>query len=132
MFKFSYPIELRFRDIDMLGHVNNAVYITFLETARMVYMRQLGTWVNRPVILLAHTEIDYLRPIVLGERVDVLLRVSRVGKKSFDLEYEVRANGELSAKAKTVQVWFDHVLQQSVLVPIEARKKFSEFEGQEF
>jgi len=100
-------IEVRYRDLDPLGHVNNAVYLSYLELARVRYFTLLGVergalgrGAGTPVV--ARAEVDYHRPIYLGR---VGARVFRLGRTSFGMEYRVLADGELAASAKTVHVW---------------------------
>jgi len=109
----GYPavvrIEVRYRDLDPLGHVNNAVYLSYIELARVRYFERLGALEGAlgrgeaPVV--ARAEIDYRRPIHLGEEVRVGARVVRVGRTSFAMDYRVEAAGELAAEARTVHVW---------------------------
>ena len=91
-FRFSVPVEVRFRDLDSLGHVNNAVYLTYLEVGRIAYIARLGlTDPVRPRLLVARIEVDYRRPVHLGEALTVAVRTAEVGRKSFTLAYEVLA-----------------------------------------
>ena len=108
---FSHPIEVRFRDLDAMGHVNNAVVVSFMEQARFQWWRAfLG---GRPFkdegFLIARTEVDYRMPILLGDDVRVELHCSRVGNSSFDLTYRITRGlgGDLFAEGKTVQVMLD-------------------------
>jgi acyl-CoA thioester hydrolase len=100
-------IDVRFRDLDPLGHVNNAVYLSYAETARVEYFLRLGYEVGSGHFILARAEVDYRRPIVLHDDVRVMTRVSRVGNSSFRMVFEVWANGELAARGETIQVWLE-------------------------
>ena len=105
----SVRIEVRYRDLDPLGHVNNAVYLSYLELARVRYFERLGVLGGAlgrgeaPVV--ARVEVDYRRPIYLGDTVWVGARVVRVGRTSFAMDYRVEASGALAAEARTVHVW---------------------------
>ena len=102
-------IEVRYRDLDPLGHVNNAVYLSYLELARVRYFERMGALAGAlgrgeaPVV--ARAEIDYRRPIFLNQEVWVGVRVVRVGRTSFAMEYRVESAGELAAEGRTVHVW---------------------------
>ena len=104
---FSHPIEVRFRDVDVLGHVNNAVVVTFLEVARYAWWRDyLG---GRPFedegFLIARIEVDYRKPILINDGIRVEVRCSRIGTSSFDLHSRILdAAGTLFAEGRTVQV----------------------------
>lgn len=108
---FIDELHPRFRDLDALGHVNNAVLVTFLEQARFHWWR--GYLAGRPFesegFLIARVEADYRLPILLEDLVRIELRCTRVGTSSFDLAYRVTrgADDAVFAEAKTVQVMLD-------------------------
>lgn len=100
-FKHKTRIQIRFKDVDKMGHVNNANHITYFELARMAYFAEVveGSidWVRQGIIL-AHTEIDYKSPILLEDEVWVHSRVSRLGRSSFEVEYVItRTAGGISS-----------------------------------
>jgi acyl-CoA thioester hydrolase len=100
--------RVRFRDCDAMGHVNNAVYSTYLEEARIDVVGSLSAFI------LARVEIDFRAELRAGEEIEVGSRVGRVGTKSFDLEHEIRAGERLVAEAKSVLVAYDYELGASV------------------
>jgi len=127
-FPVVVPIEVRFRDLDALGHVNNAVYLTYLEVARVAYFSRLQRdWLEKGHFILARAEVDFLRPILLGDPVEVGVRVARLGRSSFHMEYLVRAAGEEAARGKTVQVWLEG--GRPAPLPPEVRARIAEMEG---
>ena len=108
---YSQPIDVRFADLDALGHVNHAVFITYMEHART---RWYGAYLDgRPFndegFLIARVEIDYRKPIFLGDPVRVDLRCTHVGHSSFALAYRLIRDGDqvVLAEGQTVQVMFD-------------------------
>jgi acyl-CoA thioester hydrolase len=112
----------------MVGHVNNAVYLSYLEQARMVYLQQLGLRERFPRTILVRNEIDYKRPVHLGDALEVWVRVARVGTKSLEFAYEVRIGDVVCAVASSVHVWYDFERGESVVVPLEAREAIARFE----
>jgi len=100
--------RVRFRDCDALGHVNNAVYSTYLEEARMHVLGGLHEFI------LARVEIDFRAELRAGEEIEVGTRVARLGTKSFELEHEIRAGDQVVAEAKSVLVAYDYARGQSV------------------
>ena len=127
-FPVVVPIGVRFRDLDALGHVNNAVYLTYLEVARVAYFSRLQRdWLEKGHFILARAEVDFLRPVLLGDPVEVGVRVARLGRSSFDMEYLVRAAGEEAARGKTVQVWLEG--GRPTPLPPEVRARIAEVEG---
>lgn len=122
-YPFVYRDTVRFRDLDGMGHVNNAVFFTYMESARIAYLSSLGAGVNpQQSLILARTEADFRSPIAFGEDVEVGVRPSRVGTKSFELEYEVRADGRLAAEGKSVLVGYDYERGASVEFPAQWRE----------
>ena len=101
-FPITVPIEVRFGDLDALGHVNNAIYLTYDEIARMHYLRRVGAMIDSGHFVMARAEVDYLKPVVLNQKVELSLRVTRVGNKSFQTLGELRADGVLSARTVVV------------------------------
>jgi acyl-CoA thioester hydrolase len=122
-FPFVFREDVRFRDLDGMGHVNNAVFLTYMESARIAYLASLGAGSNpQEALILARLEVDFRSPIALGERVEVGVRPGRLGTKSFELEYEVRADGRLAAEATSVLVGYDYTRGESVEIPAEWRE----------
>lgn len=88
-YTYYHPIDVRFADLDPLAHVNNAVYLTYLESARFDYYQRAGIWspdhAMQTGMVVAHIDIDYLVPILFGQAIRVGLRVTRLGNKSFTM-----------------------------------------------
>lgn len=135
MTEYATEVELtvRYRDIDSYDHVNNAVYVTYLEQARVEYVREVfATSALDPGFVVGGLTIDYERPIEFGDRVVVGLRVTDIGDSSITVEYEIRADGELAATAETVLVAFDPETRQPRPVPEGWRERIAEHEGRTF
>jgi acyl-CoA thioester hydrolase len=79
-------------------------------------------------MLLARVEIDYVKPVLLDDRVEIAVRVSEMGTKSFVMAFEILANETVAAKGSSVLVWFDHANNTSVVIPDSARAVIQEFE----
>ena len=135
----TYPVRadipVRFRDIDGLGHVNNAVVMTYLEIARETYWRRagLGLDISDYAFLLARSECDFRAPIPYGETVAVHLGCPRLGTKSWDFVYRVEsADGQrLYAQARTVQVAVEFPSGRSCEIPAGVRAAFARIEGRD-
>jgi acyl-CoA thioester hydrolase len=119
--------QVRFRDLDPMGHVNNAVFLTYLEQARIAVFEQLGLSValDDMNLIVARVEIDFRAPVRLDQEVEVAVRATRFGTKSFDFEYELTVDGATVAEAKTVQVAYDYGRREPVPLPDEWRDKLS-------
>jgi acyl-CoA thioester hydrolase len=131
-FRYSTPIVVRFRDCDPMGHVNNAVYLTYLEVARFAYWNDVagGRWFGDVGFIVARAEIDYRASAVTGDTIQVHLGITNFGRTSFVFEYELLdQNGRTLATAKTVQVMYDYAQKRPVPVLDDFRKEISEYEG---
>ena len=127
MASLTIPLTVRFRDLDALGHVNNAVYHTYLEEARVALVRHLtdDPVADRFDFLLARTEIDFLREVRHGADLAIEVWLDEVGTKSCTLGYELRVGDQVVARARTVLVWYDHEQGASVPVPDVWRERLS-------
>ena len=116
-FPFVHRERVRFRDCDAMGHVNNAVYSTYLEESRIGVLGGLADFI------LARVELDFRSELRAGEEVEVRTRCSRIGTKSFQLEHVISANGRVVAEAKSVLVSYDYERGESLPVPDELRAR---------
>jgi acyl-CoA thioester hydrolase len=119
--KFVHRDQVRFRDLDGFGHVNNAVFLTYMESARTAWALEHGlmTGVDDLPLILARAEIDFRAPIELGDLVETTIWPGRIGTKSFELEHELRVDGRLVAEGKCVLVAYDYEAEQSIPLPDE-------------
>jgi len=112
---FTHTERVRFADVDSMGHMNNAVYATFLEQARIAFLRPRGA--DQSTMILARLEIDFRRQVSTGETVEIEVRPGGVGTKSFELEYTLRVGSQVVAEARTVLVAYDYAADRTVEVP---------------
>jgi acyl-CoA thioester hydrolase len=119
-----HRLSVRFRDCDAMGHVNHAVYFTYLEQCRLTFWRE-ATGVANPHtrVIIARAECDYRAPAHFGDDIEVRLRVGDIGRSSFVLEYEIReaASDRLMASARTVMVSYDYGAAKPVPLPDATR-----------
>ena len=126
-YPFVHHETVRFRDVDGWGHVNNAVYLTFCEEARMAFLRHLGvlTGIEDAAMILARIEIDFRSELSAGEEVAVGARVSGFGTKSFALEHRIEAGGRVVADASSVLVAYDYHRSESIELPSTWRERLA-------
>jgi acyl-CoA thioester hydrolase len=133
-FPFEVSIEVVFRDIDAMGHVNNAVFFSYMETARIKYVAMVFEQSNLldlelPLILVEAT-CSYKTPAYLGEQLTIGVGISRFGTKSFDLIYRVVGeNGRLVASGKTIQVMYDYGSRRAFAIAEEIKARVQAFQG---
>ena len=136
--KFPYEviIEVAFRDIDAFGHVNNAVFFSYMEYARVKFAIDLledtdlatESLLDIPLILVEAT-CSYHSPALLSEKLTLGIALSRFGNTSFDLLYRFSGeDGRLVASGKTVQVMYDYSLGRAFPVPNSIKNKVNEFQ----
>lgn len=138
------PVEVRFRDLDAMGHVNSAVYLTYFEQARLAFWLALhpgsapGERIDPALIgfVVARAECDYASPVRLGERLLVGCRAGDFGTSSFAFDYRVVAAGSsvdaevrLVASGRTVQVTWDWAAGRKVPVPEELRRRIEAYQA---
>lgn len=130
-FAHTFSQDVAFRDLDGLGHVNNAVYLSYVESARLAYMQEvLGPLELEELGIVADVKISFRSPAALGETLEVGLRVRRVGETSLVFDFEVRGgDGRLVAEGSTVHVAFDYGVQRPVPVPEEWRRRIESHEA---
>lgn len=124
---YRHRLTVRFSDCDLLGHVNNAVYLTYFEECRVAWWRELSGGPTLPGVgvILARAECNYRAPATVSDALEVRLAVTAIGTSSVTMEYEIEhlATGRLLADGKTVVVAYDYKTGKSVPVPPDTRAK---------
>lgn len=133
-FRHVVPITVRFRDIDAMGHVNNAVFFTYLETARVDYMRNVvwkttGRNLLEAGLILAEISCQFKVPIFYGQSVEVGSRVVEMRNSSFLIDHRIDADGQLAALGQGVVVYYDYQAGKSVRIPDDIRARVEVFEA---
>ena len=134
-------IQIRWRDLDALGHVNNAVYLTYFELARLAYIRAVlgaDAPIDRRTLLpvdfqfiLAEVTCHYRSPATLGDQLVTTIWVAQVGRKSFVFEYRItdEVTKRLVAEGCSTQVWFDYAANESRPVPVGIVARMESMQG---
>lgn len=134
-FVFRMPVDVRWSDMDEMGHVNNAVYLTYFEQARIWYFQEACSWNwKENGLILANVNIDYIRPLIFPTPATIRVRVSRLGTKSFEMQYLITSTfydkEVLMTKGSTTMVMFDYASQSSFPIPAHLREKIVAYEKQ--
>jgi acyl-CoA thioester hydrolase len=132
-FRFKLSLDVRWSDMDEMRHVNNAVYLTYFEEARIHYFGEaLKLNFDQVSFILASAHIDYIKPMVFPNPGFAYIRVSKFGNKSFEMRYLVTSlvNGkeELSASGYTTLVMFDYKTNQTMLMPDSLKETIRNYE----
>jgi acyl-CoA thioester hydrolase len=114
-------IQVRFSDLDLLGHVSNSYYAQYFDLARVTFFRKIAKLIKNPVpsYVVASVKMDMLREIRFDDRVVVDTWCSRVGTKSMTIEHVIYANGEKATTCQTVLVGFDRDTRSSTALPTD-------------
>lgn len=121
-FEHSVDLQIRFNDIDILGHLNNTVYFSFFDTGKAYFFEHIMDgkmdW-QKVESVIANVDCAYIAPIYFGEEIEVWTRCKDVFDKSFVLQQVIveKKSGEIRAAAETVMVSYDPAARRSMPVP---------------
>lgn len=127
-FEFNTPIEVRFADLDAYGHVNNAIFFTYLENARVkLFKQRFGPFLESEMLfIVVRSECDYLVPIELDDPLQISVAVEQITFTSFTFAYHLHnGDGKTYAKAKTVIVSYDPKIKKPAAIPVKLKKVLS-------
>jgi acyl-CoA thioester hydrolase len=127
---FSTNIEVRFRDLDAIGHVNNAVFFTYFEEGRKHFSQKVFevSDVSDFNFIMAHIQCDFIKPIQFNDRVILQMWVENIGTKSFSFEYRLvdfSDEAMVYATGKSIQVCYDYQKDRSIEVPAKMRERLT-------
>lgn len=135
-FKYKHPIQMRWNDLDALGHVNNAIFITYFEVARGSYMLKAcpGWDWTKHMFLIGNVEASFHKELLLtAQKAEVWMRTAKIGTKSFQLEYVVvsEKNGEkvVHASGTTTQIMFDMKTRSTIAIEPWIKEALENFES---
>ena len=122
-------IPVAWGEMDAFGHVNNVVYLRWFETGRMAFFSQVGVSLRDieqgagPI--LTHTSCSFRKPVTFPDTITVHTAISRIGTKSFVMQYRVESHalGDTAAEGDGTVVWFDYGQGTTVPVPDELRAR---------
>jgi acyl-CoA thioester hydrolase len=132
-FKYKTSVETRFADFDMMGHVNNSVYFSYMEIGRVKYWKQAIHWDwKKTGVVVGKASITYILPVFVEDSIQMYVRTSRIGNSSFDLEYlivKLKHGKELiCSKGMTTCIAFDYGARVATPIPVRERAKMIAFE----
>ena len=129
---FTTDIEMRFRDIDAMGHVNNAVYFTYFEYGRIQFFdsKPQKDKFQGISFILAHVSCDYIKPLILNDNPTLFMWIKDIGNKSFVFHYQLVEKSDKSivyATGESVQVIFDYQKNTSIPISDETRSQLTAY-----
>lgn len=136
LFKHRIQFKVRFSDLDAMGHVNNAAFLTYLEEARIAYFNDVLALPRNSLdfgAVIARIEIDYLHQISIGDELEILTRISEFGNKSATVEnlILIKSNQKevIAAAANTKLVYYDYKKRETIKIPEAVKTIVEKFEG---
>jgi len=132
MRKMTLPVEIRFRDIDAMGHVNNAVFFTYFEEGRKLFLKDVLGIVHHSdyPFIMAHIECDYKAPLKLGETPALEVWIKDVGVKKFTFVYRMADPDDPSreyCRGESVMVFYDYGAARTVPIPDDVLERIAPY-----
>jgi acyl-CoA thioester hydrolase len=137
-YRFTYPIQVRYGDLDPQWHVNNARFSTYIEQARIAYLMALELFDGQSFfdlgLIVADIHISYKLPVALNQKISVGVRVYKIGNKSMNMSYAVfdLTNDAVLATSEAILVGYDYQRKTTVIIPQLWRDKIGALEGIKF
>lgn len=135
LFEHHSTVQVRFADLDVLGHVNHTKYLTYMEQGRIAYAADVWGWSGQMEelgMIVARMEVDYIAPLFLNDTVNVWTRIARLGTKSFDFLYVMTRSGQASpqivATGKSAMVAYDYATGKTIPINVTWRETTRAFE----
>jgi len=132
-FKCSLPIQIRFSDIDSIGHINNNIYFSYFDLGKINYLEKMKStsidWTEGSIVL-ANINVDFYSPIYYKETIVVESKITELGGKSGTFLQQIRnvKTNEIKCRCRSVFVAYDTALQTSMVIPERWREIISEIE----
>lgn len=135
-YKHTIPIQVRFKDTDRIGHVNNANYLTYFEQGRVEYFNAVFdrtiNWATQGFVL-ARTELNHILPVYLQDKMYVSTRVIKLGNKSLTVEnvlFKTENDAMIEcANGLGILVAMDYTNHQSIVIPQQWRSLIAKYEN---
>ena len=133
LFRHITPVQIRFNDVDILGHVNNAIHQYYFDYARMQYFKLVfGTNINwkKNSLVLASIKVDYFSPIPIDDNIEVESRIEMLGNKSITMKQKIisRKTGDVKSSSWSVLVAYDAEIGHTVSVPEDWKNRIISYE----
>lgn len=127
------PIQIRFNDVDQMGHINNAVIMEYFDLGKSLYFAEAGVPVRTEegdfAVMIVHYEVDFLKQLHYTDDLFVTTRVERFGYKSLTLEQCVMCSNEPCVRCRTVMSGYQRSLSSAVPIPEELKEQLRQFDA---
>ena len=125
-FLFHHNIQTRWKDMDSFGHINNAVYLTYIEDARTTLFKRWNLKSQNKSVIVASLKIDYFTQIKHPSKLIIGSKISRIGNSSFDIQSAIFIDGlkKPAALSLVICVCYDYENDKAVILYDEIRNDF--------
>ncbi len=114
---FSLDLDIRWGDMDALGHVNHTAYLVYCEQARIAWWESLGIQFAETGPILVEAKVNYLKALTYPAHLNITLQAHSATRSSYVIDYQILSKGEVAAKAYTTMVWVNYGAGKSVPLP---------------
>lgn len=126
------PLEVRFRDLDAMGHVNNAVFFTYFEEGRKAFLEEVLGIVDAASypFILPHIHCDYRAPLRISDRPALETWIGEIGKRKFSFRYRLTLRDDTSCvfgNGESVMVFYDYHAERSIPIPADVLEKMTPY-----
>ncbi len=132
-FNYKTPVQIRFNDIDIAGHVNNVVHLYYYDYGKMMYFNQIFKdnieW-NKIGFVLANININYENPIFLDEKIFVNTKIAEIGNKSLKMIQQIiNDKNQVKSTNISIMVGYNYKTKKSLIINDDLRKMINDFEN---
>lgn len=132
-YRHRLPVQLRFSDVDQFGHVNNSVMFSIYDMAKTEYFKAvLRELLNADTLaVVVNINADFIHPVFYGDHIEILTAVVKIGTKSITVSQQAinSKTGSVVSTCRTVLVAFSASRNDSIAVPDEIRRRFTQYEN---
>ncbi len=129
-FKHSTPIQIRFNDVDSVGHVNNTVLLSYMDYAKLQYLNFINKGLQKKAsIVIVHYDVDFFKPVFLEDEIHVETSIVHIGNRSIQFLQRICTGEDINCVCETVMSGFDPENNTSADIPLEFKKTIASFEG---
>lgn len=129
---YTLPIQIRFNDVDQMGHVNNAVIMEYFDLGKSHYFTAAGLPPEEGdfTVMIVHFEVDFTAQIHARDEIEVQTQVSRFGNKSLEVSQQVvKKDGTVCASCKTIMAGYSRTAAKSAPIPEAFKEKIQDFDA---
>lgn len=132
LFKHHMPIQVRFNDVDQMGHINNAVIMEYFDLGKSNYFEAVGLPVTEGdfTVMIVHYDVDFVGQLLFNDTMEVCSKIEKIGNKSITMLQEVRCGGVTKVVGHTILSGYSRQSHTSMAIPDEIKARINAYEQQ--